>query len=124
MLPIALTVTLYIAEDECNVMLYFMEEVAYPLMKKINGNTFARGMLHASTKSSMKRSGIAQDSIQSQLNIQLPICQIFFRVLLLCCIDNFVIYRLILQFVFLICLRFSLNFKFLVLCQCLCSSEF
>ena len=34
MLPIALTVTLYIAEDECNVMLYFMEEVAYPLMKK------------------------------------------------------------------------------------------
>ena len=34
MLPIALTVALYIAEDECNVMLYFMEEVAYPLMKK------------------------------------------------------------------------------------------
>ena len=45
-------------------------------------------MLHASTKSSMKRSGIAQDSIQSQLNIQLPIYQIFFRVLPLCCIDS------------------------------------
>ena len=45
-------------------------------------------MLHASTKSSMKRSGIAQDSIQSQLNIQLPTYQIFFRVLPLCCIDN------------------------------------
>ena len=72
-------------------------------------------MLHASTKSSMKRSGIAQDSIQSQLNIQLPIYQIFFRVLPLCCIDNFVKYRLILQFVFLICLRFFWNFKFLFL---------
>lgn len=92
--------------------------------KKLIVNTFARGMLHASTKSSMKRSGIAQDSIQSKLNIQLPIYQIFFRVLPLCCIDNFVTYRLILQFVFIVCLRFSMNFKFLALCKCFCSSEF
>lgn len=92
--------------------------------KKLIVNTFARGMLHASTKSSMKRSWHCsrQYSITTKYTTS-HLSNIFSRSTSML-YWRFVTYRLILPFVFIVCLRFSMNFKFLALCKCFCSSEF